>query len=199
MDVNQEYPGKRLLDVLAAGIGLIIGFPLALCAAVAIKLEDGGPVFFTQERIGRGGETFTAYKFRTLVDRDLPSLKGHPPDSTITAVGRVLRKTALDEWPQLINILRGEMSLVGPRAIPARELAEESALEVEAVPGFDVRTSVRPGLTGIAQTEADRDVSYRAKFRYDRLYVENQSLPLDLSLIVRSVWISLSGQWPKIS
>lgn len=192
------YFGKRILDVALAAFGLLSTVPLSVFVAIAIKLEDGGPVLFTQQRIGRDGERFVAYKFRTLVDRDLPSLKGDPPDSTVTRVGQLLRRTAFDELPQLLNILKGDMSLVGPRAIPARELAEETSITVESVPGFAKRMSVRPGLTGIAQTEADRDVSYRAKFRYDKLYVENQSLGLDLYLICKSFWISVSGRWPKV-
>lgn len=192
------YPGKRVLDIALAAVGLIVTAPLSAFVALAIRLEDDGPVLFTQQRIGQDGERFTAYKFRTLVDRDLPSLKGHPPDSTVTRVGQLLRPTAFDELPQLLNILKGDMSLVGPRAIPARELVEETSIEVESVPGFSKRVSVRPGLTGIAQIQAHRNISYRDKFRYDRLYVENQSLGLDLYLIFRSFYISILGRWPEI-
>lgn len=193
---NVEYPLKRPIDFVLASVGLLISLPIWALVALAIKLEDGGPIFYVHDRIGQGAKRFTAFKFRSLVDREHPSLKGHPPESAITRVGGIMRKMALDELPQLINILRGDMSFVGPRALPAKEFEEKGALTGD--PGFRTRHHVRPGLTGVAQVYADRDVPYRVKFRYDRFYVENQSLGLDLWLIARSVWISLRGKWPEI-
>ena len=119
-------------------------------------------------------------------------------DPRVTRVGRLLRATAMDELPQLWNIFRGDMSVVGPRALRPGEIEVGGSGEVvaaEAVAGWAERCSVRPGLTGLAQLYAPRDVSRRAKFRYDRLYVRRQSFALDLRLIAVSFWISLRGSW----
>lgn len=195
-------PIKRAVDVLFSLIGLILTAPAWLLIPMAIKLEDGGPVFYRDRRLGKGGEEFDVLKFRSMVHGNgLPNVKGHPPDEYVTAVGRIIRPTALDELPQLLNILRGEMSLVGPRAAPPEEQAEDFAghsRPLRDVAGFAERHAVRPGLTGLAQTRAARDVSYRTKFRYDRFYVENRTLKLDLKLIIHSVMVSLTGKWPEI-
>ncbi len=195
-------PLKRLLDVVLSLIGLALTAPAWVLIPIAIKLEDGGPVLYRDTRLGEGGEPFQLLKFRTMVPaNDLPNVKGHPPGELVTRVGSVLRPTALDELPQLINVLRGEMSLVGPRAAPPEERAEDfegRARSLDEVRGFRERLSIRPGLTGLAQTRAPRDVTYRTKFRYDRFYVENRSLWLDLKLILYSVVISLLGKWPEI-
>ena len=118
-------------------------------------------------------------------------------DPRVTRVGRVLRATAMDELPQLWNIFRGDMSVVGPRALRPDEieLGETTPTPLEDVPGFAERSSVRPGLTGLAQIYAPRDVRRRQKFRYDRLYIRRQSFGLDLRLIVLSFWITARGTW----
>jgi lipopolysaccharide/colanic/teichoic acid biosynthesis glycosyltransferase len=111
-----------------------------------------------------------------------------------------MRKAALDELPQIINILRGDMSLVGPRALPINERQQNDVdvhLTDDQVPGFALRSSVRPGLTGVAQLYAPRDIARRYKFRYDAIYVRRQSLSLDLRLILRSLWISLTAGWER--
>jgi lipopolysaccharide/colanic/teichoic acid biosynthesis glycosyltransferase len=118
-------------------------------------------------------------------------------DPRVTRIGRAMRATAMDELPQLWNILRGDMSFVGPRALRPGEIEREGDVLValEAVPGYDARTAVRPGLTGIAQVYAPRDISRRYKFKYDALYVRQQSFWLDMRLILLSFWISFRGTW----
>jgi lipopolysaccharide/colanic/teichoic acid biosynthesis glycosyltransferase len=119
-------------------------------------------------------------------------------DARITRVGRILRATAMDELPQLWNILRGDMSVVGPRALMPEEIevsGDGQSVPLEKIPGFDARHRVRPGLTGIAQIYADRDIPRRQKFRYERLYIRAYSFGLDVRLILLSLWVSLSGRW----
>src|SRR5688572_15987257 len=173
--VAPEYGLKRALDFGLATIGLTVSLPLWIAVACAIKLEDRGPVLFTQERWGRGRKPFKAYKFRSMVpdaDRRFGAGQAGERDPRLTRVGRLLRPTSLDELPQLLNIWRGDMSWVGPRALPMneRQQNETHAVPDHAVPGFDLRCAVRPGLTGIAQIFAPRDVPRRRKFRYDAFY-----------------------------
>ena len=172
-----------------------------LTIAAAIRIEDGGPVFFAQERVGLRGRHFNALKFRSMiVDAEAhvgPMQAGHE-DPRVTRIGRLLRATAMDELPQLWNIWCGDMSFVGPRALRPGEIEVNGhgALErLEDVPGFDVRCSVTPGLTGVAQIYAPRDLLRRNKFRYDRLYIRRQSFWLDIRLILLSFWITLRGTW----
>ena len=191
---------KRALDGLLASSGILASLPLWAAIATAVKLEDGGPVFFTQERVGLEGRTFTALKFRSMkpdAEAGLGAVQAVDDDRRVTRVGRVLRATAMDELPQLWNILRGDMSFVGPRALRPGEIegGETEYVPLEAVPGYSRRVTVRPGLTGIAQIYAARDLSRRLKFRYDSLYIKRQSLWLDLRLILLSFWISYRGTW----
>jgi lipopolysaccharide/colanic/teichoic acid biosynthesis glycosyltransferase len=191
---------KRAFDAALAFLGLLISAPLWLLCAALIRLEDGGPVFYTQERVGRRGCRFRALKFRSMrPDAELDSgpLQARPADERVTWIGRVMRATALDELPQLWNILRGDMSFVGPRALRPGEIEREgdAVVALEAVPGYDTRTAVRPGLTGIAQVYAPRDISRRYKFKYDALYVRQQSFWLDMRLMLLSFWISFRGTW----
>jgi lipopolysaccharide/colanic/teichoic acid biosynthesis glycosyltransferase len=191
---------KRAFDVTLAGLGLALAWPLGGLIAVLIKLEDGGPVFFSQPRVGRHGVRFQSWKFRSMrVDADARRQAG-PGDSRVTRVGRVLRATAMDELPQLWNILRGDMSVVGPRALLPDEIevgAGGASVSIENVAGYAARHRVRPGLTGIAQIYADRDIPRRHKFRYDLLYIRRSSLALDLRLVVLSFWITLRGSWER--
>lgn len=191
---------KRFCDVALASIGLAISFPLWCVFALAIKLEDGGPVFYTQDRVGRGGGVFHALKFRSMhhdAERATGPLQARRGDTRVTRVGRVMRATAMDELPQLWNILRGDMSFVGPRALRPGEIELEGGAPVplESVRGYADRIVVRPGLTGVAQVYAPRDVSRRRKFRYDRLYIRRRSFALDMRLILLSFWISFRGTW----
>lgn len=191
---------KRFFDGALALTGLTLSAPLWLLFAAAIKLEDGGPVFYAQDRVGRGGRTFRALKFRSMrqdAEAATGPLQARHGDTRITRTGRVMRATAMDELPQLWNILRGDMSFVGPRALRPGEIEIEGnePVALEAVPGYLQRIAVRPGLTGIAQVYAARDVARRHKFRYDALYIRRQSLWLDVRLILLSFWISFRGTW----
>jgi lipopolysaccharide/colanic/teichoic acid biosynthesis glycosyltransferase len=194
---------KRALDIALASAGLILSSPLWLAIAVIIKFQDGGPIFFSQARIGLHGRHFRALKFRSMVPDAaaragaLQAVKGDP---RVTPFGRLLRGTAMDELPQLWNILRGDMSLVGPRALMPGEIEAGGSGElvpIEEVPGFAERCAVRPGLTGLAQVYASRTLPRQQKFRYDRIYIRNQSLCLDAWLILQSFWISLRGAWEE--
>ena len=192
---------KRAFDATLAGAGLILSAPLWAIFAAAIRIEDGGPVFYRQRRVGLGGRTFEALKFRSMrpdAERATGAVQATEDDPRVTRVGRLMRATAMDELPQLVNILRGDMSFVGPRALRPGEIETSSngRLErLEDIPGFEHRTRVRPGLTGLAQVYAPRDVRRRQKFKYDRLYVERRSWCLDLRLCLLSFWISVLGRW----
>lgn len=193
--------GKRALDVALSGFGVLISAPLWALVAAAIKLDTRGPVFFGQARVGEGGRIFRVLKFRSMIvdaERDTGPLPAGEDDARVTRVGRVLRATAMDELPQLWNIFRGDMSFVGPRALRPEEIDVDTAgrpVPLQAIPGFAARSAVPPGLTGIAQIYARRDVSRRQKFRFDRLYVRRQSMWLDLRLILLSFWITARGTW----
>jgi len=199
---------KRPFDFALSSIGLLLSAPLWALAAIAIKLEDRGPVFYAQERWGRGAKHFQALKFRTMVpdaDQLLGTLQAQENDNRITRVGRILRATGMDELPQLLNIWRGEMSLVGPRALAVDEIVHDehgNILRYEDIPGFVERLGVMPGLTSIATVYRPKDIEPEDKFRYDLLYIQKQSFWLDLQLIVLSFWISFRGKWetrgPKV-
>jgi len=195
---------KRVMDVVLSGAGLLVSLPVSLLLAAAIVAEDGGPVVYAQERVGRGGGIFTGLKFRSmrpLTDDEAEHQAAERESERITRVGRLMRATALDELPQLWNIFRGDMSFVGPRALMPREAEPGSdgrPVPLQELPGYRERHSVRPGLTGMAQVHLRRDATRLQKFRYDLLYVRTRTLRLDLALIARSVWISLRGAWPDV-
>jgi lipopolysaccharide/colanic/teichoic acid biosynthesis glycosyltransferase/glycosyltransferase involved in cell wall biosynthesis len=192
---------KRCFDVFLSGTGLIFSSPLWLLIALLIKLEDGGPIFFAQERGGQGGRRFKSWKFRSMVpdaERKFGFVQALEKDPRVTRVGRILRATAMDELPQLWNIFKGDMSFVGPRSLPIREIeinGSGDCIALEEIPGHARRHGVRPGLTGVAQIYAPRDIPRRQKFRYDLLYIEKQSFCLDLRLIALSFWITFRGKW----
>lgn len=192
---------KRPLDFVLSTIGLVLSSPLWLLIAIAIKLDDGGDIFYEQERWGRGGRTFTVRKFRTMVmnaDEKYGIKQAAEDDDRITRVGRLLRATGMDELPQLLAIWRGEMSLVGPRALAIGEKVTDRNGELvtyEQLSGFRERLSVTPGLTSIATIFIPKDAHPRRKFRYDLLYIRRQSFWLDVYLIALSLWISIRGKW----
>jgi lipopolysaccharide/colanic/teichoic acid biosynthesis glycosyltransferase len=192
---------KRPLDVTLSSLMLILSAPVSFLIALAIKLEDGGPIFYRQERWGRGGARFRAYKFRTMVphsDKVFGIKQATEDDARITNVGRVLRAMGLDELPQMISIFKGEMSFVGPRALAVGEILNDGngcRVHYEEIPDFWKRLSVRPGLTGVTTIYKAKDISPRKKFRYDLLYIRKQSFGLDLRLILMSFWISFRGKW----
>lgn len=192
---------KRPFDIVLSTFGLLLSSPLWLLFAAAIKLEDGGPVFYCQERVGKDGRLFKSWKFRSMVpnaEDGLGPVQARANDERMAKVGRILRATALDELPQLGNILKGDMSFVGPRALRPGEIEVNSNGEMvplDKIPGYEERHRVRPGLTGLAQVYAPRDISRRNKFRYDLLYIRRQSFWLDLRLIFISFWITFRGRW----
>jgi lipopolysaccharide/colanic/teichoic acid biosynthesis glycosyltransferase len=192
---------KRPLDFILASIGLVLSAPLWALVALAIKLEDGGPVFYMQKRWGRGGRQFVVRKFRTMIpdaDKRYGILQAREGDDRITRVGRFLRACGMDELPQLLSIWKGDMSFVGPRALAIGELVDDgmgNQRTYEHTPGFRERLSVRPGLTSIATIFIAKDSSPRRKFRYDMLYIRKQSFWLDVYLIMLSFWISFRGKW----
>jgi lipopolysaccharide/colanic/teichoic acid biosynthesis glycosyltransferase len=191
---------KRSFDVVLSVIGLMVSAPLWALIATAIKLDDGGATFYPQERVGKGGTRFKSWKFRSMVHGADQRRQAAAGDARVTRVGRLLRATALDELPQLWNIFVGEMSFVGPRALLPEEIETHGSGEsvpLEAIPGYEIRHRVRPGLTGVAQVFAPRDLPRRHKFRYDLLYIRRQSFLLDLRLILLSFWITFRGAWER--
>ena len=189
---------KRLLDVVLATVGLILSLPIWVIVGIAIKLDSKGPIVFVQERVGRHGRTFRFLKFRSMY-RDaeerlqdlLAENEASGPvfkirrDPRITKVGRFIRRTSLDELPQLINILKGEMSLVGPRPALVRE-AESYR------PADRVRLEVKPGLTCLWQVRGRSEVDFDTWMQYDREYVGRRSLLLDLEILFRTVVVVLT-------
>lgn len=192
---------KRVLDATLAGTGLLASLPVSMAVATAIKLEDGGPIFYGQERVGKNGRIFYVWKFRSMIpdaEAKVGALQASEGDPRVTRVGRWMRATAADELPQLWNIFVGDMSFVGPRALRPGEIEVGGGgrhERLEDVPGFEDRCRVRPGLTGIAQIYAPRDIPRRQKFQYDKLYLRVQSFGLDLRLIALSFWITFRGTW----
>ena len=186
---------KRLLDIAAASVGLILALPFMMLVAAAVKLDSPGPVFFSQERMGRGRRPFRVYKFRSMrtdAEKDGPRW-AQQEDPRVTRVGRFIRTTRLDELPQLWNVLIGDMSLVGPR--PERELFVKQLLEVS--PYYSQRLVVRPGLTGWAQIKAPYASSFEEsieKLKYDLYYIKNMSLFLDISILLSTARIVLLGR-----
>ncbi|MGY2046798.1 sugar transferase [Methylobacterium sp. JK268] len=191
------YRAKRVLDVLAAAAALVLLSVLMIMVALAILALEGRPILIRHRRIGRHGVPFPCFKFRTMVvnaDEVLARhLATHPEamlewqearklrdDPRVTPLGKVLRETSLDELPQLVNILRGEMSLVGPRPIVAEEIARYGA-------AFADYKAVRPGLTGLWQCSGRNDVSYEHRVQLDRTYVRTASLGQDLQIVLRTI------------
>jgi len=194
---------KRVLDVVLAVIGLSVSSPLWILIALAIKLEDRGSIFYRQERVGRNGKPFHVLKFRSMVDNAeeaVGPVQAQRQDPRVTRVGKILRATALDELPQLWSILLGHMSFVGPRALRPGEIEVNGngrCVPLEEIAGYSERHAVPPGLTGLAQVYAPRDIPRHMKFRYDVLYIRHRTLWLDLRLIALSLWISLRGRWER--
>jgi lipopolysaccharide/colanic/teichoic acid biosynthesis glycosyltransferase len=192
---------KRLFDIVLSTFGLICSSPLWILFGLAIILEDRLPIFYLQERVGRGGMTFKAIKFRSMIkdaENGTGPVQAVENDPRVTKVGRVLRATAMDELPQLLNILKGDMSFVGPRALRPREkevYGNPDEINIENVPGYKERLAVRPGLTGMAQVYLPTDALRSEKFQYDLLYIKKQSFLLDLKLIFLSFWITFRGKW----
>jgi len=189
----KSYFIKRPFDFLLSITGLLLSSPLWPIVALAVFLEDKGPVFFLQERCGTDGKPFKLIKFRSMVN--VPG-KQHdivhiPDDPRVTRSGKILRAIALDELPSLINILKGDMSFVGPRAEPFIVDGQD----IRTVPGYAQRITLRPGLTGLLQVYGTRFMTLEEKFKYDNVYLNKMSFWLDLKLIFLSFWVTFRGKW----
>lgn len=192
---------KRVFDFFLSLSGLLISLPLWCLFIFIIRLSDGGPVFYFQERVGKGGRIFKGIKFRSMIpdaEKNVGPIQAKTDDPRITRFGRILRATAMDELPQLVNIARGDMSFVGPRALRPKETEltpGSEATDIFHIPGFEKRSSIRPGLTGFAQVFASRNLPREEKFRYDVWYVDNMSFWLDIKLILKSFAVTLRAKW----
>lgn len=187
-------PVKRVLDAVLSGVGLLLALPLMLVIIVAIYLEDGPPAFYTQPRVGRRGRCFRIYKFRSMLknaESQTGAVLATKDDPRVTRVGRLLRKTAQDELPQLLNILSGHMSFVGPRP----ERPELVAEIVKHLPEFRLRERIRPGLTGLAQVYGRYHTEPEAKLPLDLEYIDRRGLGLDVHLFLHSWRITSKGSW----
>jgi len=207
---------KRTLDILAASLGILLIFPVCLIVALAVKLDSPGPVFYAQERVGINrrrrptgnppdndrrkadcfGRPFTIYKFRSMVtdaERSTGPVWASACDSRVTRVGKFLRHSRLDETPQLWNVLRGEMSLVGPR--PERPTFVQSL--TASLPDYPKRCSALPGITGLAQVKSQYDTSLESanrKLQYDLYYLKNGRILLDLKIMAATVKVMARGE-----
>jgi len=177
---------KRLFDIAAASCGLVFLAPLLVTLALLVRLDSRGPALFRQARTGRGGRPFMIYKFRTMavMEAGHDARQAVPDDPRITRIGRFLRRSSLDELPQFINVLRGEMSVVGPRPIVWDEL-QRYGRDMDAV------LSVRPGLTGLWQVSGRNNLSYATRVRMDLDYVERRTFWLDLHIILLTIGMVL--------
>lgn len=192
---------KRVMDILIAALILLVGFPFFFLVAGLIKATDRGPVFFRQMRIGRGGRRFQMLKFRSMVvDAEsrkdaLTEMNRHSGDITfkaakdprVTWIGRLLRKTSIDEMPQLWNVLKGDMSLVGPRPPLPYEVAQYGLLEHK-------RLEVKPGLTCLWQVEGRSDLPFSHQVVLDILYIKNRSIILDIEILMRTIPVVITGK-----
>jgi exopolysaccharide biosynthesis polyprenyl glycosylphosphotransferase len=195
---NYELSLKRILDVMVASLTLVATLPIWLAIIIAIKLDSPGPAIFTQQRVGRHGRRFLFLKFRSMyvdAEQRLAEVQQHNEtdgpvfkmrnDPRITGVGAFLRRTSLDELPQVINVLRGDMSVVGPRPALVREVEQYR-------PNDMVRLRVKPGITCLWQIRGRSTVGFDTWMEYDREYIRGMSLRLDMSILIRTVWAVLS-------
>lgn len=192
---------KRLFDICLSGVGILGSLPLWVAFSLAILFDDGRPVFYRQERVGKNGEIFKALKFRSMIkdaEKESGPVQAIENDPRITEIGKALRASAMDELPQLWNIFKGDMSFVGPRALRPKEKEVHGShddIDIEKVPGYYERLKVKPGLTGMAQVYLPTDALRSEKFKYDLIYIQKQSFFLDLKLILLSFWITFRGKW----
>lgn len=171
---------KRVLDFIIALIGLIVASPILLVVALLVRLKLGSPILFRQQRVGLDGEIFEMVKFRTMKDATDPQGNPLPDEERLTSFGNFLRKSSLDELPELWNVLKGDMSLVGPRPLLVEYLPLYSKEQMK-------RHDVRPGITGYAQVNGRNNISWSKKFELDVYYVKHYSLGLDLKILWQTV------------
>ncbi len=198
----KTYKLKRPLDLLMIIAGLLfpllwpLWFIVIFIIPLLIWIEDRGPIFYSQNRIGKNKKVFKVIKFRTMIpeaEKASGAVWSTKDDPRITRIGHLLRRTALDEIPQLLNILKGEMSFVGPRA-ERPELHEKFSKEI---PGFDKRLDVTPGLSGLAQINGSYDLDPKEKLVFDIDYSKKMSLFFDIKIIIVSVFNSISARWDQ--
>jgi exopolysaccharide biosynthesis polyprenyl glycosylphosphotransferase len=191
-----EQSTKRLFDFIVAMVIVVVGLPLWITLGVLVRLTSSGPAIYRQQRVGQHGRVFTMYKYRTMHDNaeaHTGPVWATEDDPRYTPIGRWLRKTRLDELPQLLNVLKGEMSLVGPR--PERPFFVEKL--TKKIPLYNRRHRVKPGITGWAQVKWRYDTSLedvQQKVKYDLFYIENMSLRMDFKILFRTIRTALSGQ-----
>lgn len=171
---------KRAVDIAGASVGLTLGAPAMLATAAAVRATMGAPVFFRQQRPGLHGQPFGLYKFRAMTDARGPDGELLPDEQRLTRLGQFIRSTSLDELPQFLNVLKGEMSLVGPRPLLMRYLQRYSPRQAK-------RHDVKPGITGLAQVRGRNALTWAQKFELDVEYVENWSLRLDAQILLETV------------
>ena len=172
--------GKRILDILLSGIALIVLSPIILIVGILVRIKLGSPIIFKQERPGTSEKIFSMYKFRTMTDERDHNGEYLPDEIRLTKFGKMLRATSLDELPELWNILKGDMSIVGPRPLLVEYLPLYSEKQRK-------RHNVKPGLTGLAQVNGRNAISWEEKFEYDYLYIEDYSFTKDISIIWHTI------------
>ena len=182
---------RRFIDLVMAFFALIIVSPVILITAILIKLESKGPAFFFQERSGLNGKTFNIIKLRSMT---IDAEKNGPQwaaknDMRVTKIGKFIRKTRIDELPQLINVIKGEMSIIGPR--PERPVFVEQFSK--EIPGFENRLLVKPGLSGWAQVNGGYDITPEEKLKYDLYYIKNMNVKLDMKIIYKTIKVVFTG------
>ena len=186
---NPEEGLIRLMDIILAVIFLIFAMPVLCLVALCIGLDSRGPIFYTQRRIGLDGKEFLLYKFRSMVlgagQFSRPETIALEQDDRVTRFGRFLRRSRIDEFPQVFNVLLGDMSFVGPRPEMIERVKRHRALQ-------GIRLSVRPGLTGLAQVEGNYHTAPRHKLRYDYLYIRNRTLLLNIKILARTILVILT-------
>lgn len=180
---------KRIIDILGSGLGLILISPVLIISAFLIKITMPGPIFFTQERVGKDGKIFYILKFRSMkVDRYAEAKHDFTKDAQrLTGFGKILRRTKIDELPQLINVFKGEMSLIGPRPTIKEQTDKYNDFERQ-------RLLMRPGMTGLAQVNGNIALSWPERIRFDVEYVTNFSLLLDLNILLKTVLVVIFGE-----
>lgn len=188
-NVKRYYYIKCIIDFILALVGLIILSPLFLIIAMLTKIDSKGPALFLQERIGKDGKIFKIYKFRTMkkdekAERNFDFGKDN---KRMTQLGKILRRTKIDELPQLVNVLKGDMSLVGPRPTIKIQVDKYTSYEKQ-------RLKVRPGMTGLAQVNGNTALSWGERIEYDIYYVYNHSLMLDIRILIKTIAIVLFGE-----
>ena len=178
---------KTIFDIIISAAGLIVISPLLVVLAVLVRLKLGSPILFCQQRPGLGGKAFVIYKFRTMTDQRDASGNLLPDEQRLPAFGQFLRSTSFDELPELLNVLKGDMSIVGPRPLMMKYLSRYTAEQAR-------RHEVKPGITGWAQINGRNAISWEDKFKLDVWYVDNWTLWLDMKIILKSIWMVIARE-----